>query len=63
MGGSVQMSSDYINTKMAKKRVPLANEVANRIADYIQQEEFMPGDRITATLSSDEFKIIKNPST
>lgn len=40
------MGNEFINKNISTKRTPLANEVANKIADYISQENFLPGDRI-----------------
>ena len=40
------MSNDFIGRQSAAKRTPLANEVANKLAEYISQENYLPGDRI-----------------
>lgn len=40
------MNQDFIGKKGATKRTPLANEVANKLAEYISRENYLPGDRI-----------------
>lgn len=40
------MSGNYIEKNVSTKRMPLANEVANKIADYITQKPIQAGERI-----------------
>ncbi len=40
------MSEEFIGRSAGAKRMPLANEVANKLAAYIAQENYMPDDRI-----------------
>lgn len=40
------MANVFINKNAAARRTPLANEVANKLAGYIFQEKYVPGDRI-----------------
>lgn len=40
------MSGNYIEKNASTKRMPLANEVANKIANYISDNSLQPGERI-----------------
>lgn len=40
------MGSEYISKNAAAKRMPLAYDVANKIADYISQKPINPGERL-----------------